>query len=270
MRFFILMLIFFGAAPSFAAIEWVRLKDNTAVYKSTRENAPLLLMANAGERIAVRARGRGFARVQIKRGGKWRVGYIRLEDLDSNDQPEGTWGFGGGGEYTYLKQAQKRFETSDQVNYSLGATSSASFSPWFAAQSERRDFWRAILTYRLVDFSTQQTTDVALSQANALKLKYAMLSATIQKMWNFNRAFYGGLGVEVSKALSASLTIGGSKFPVDQSSLPTYFGGHAAVGYQNWMSSKWSFFFEVRAQGYFNQSPMILGSEGALGLIYWP
>jgi hypothetical protein len=271
MRLFILMYILLGAGRSFAAIEWIRLKDNTAVYKSTQDNAALLLMANAGEKVAVRGRGRGFARIQIKRGGKWRVGYIRLEELESNDEPEaGAWGFGGGGDYTYLKQGRKQFETADQVNYSLGATSSTSFSPWFAAQSARQDFWRAILTYRLVDFSTQQTTDVALSQANALKLKYTMLSGALQKMWNFNRAFYSGLGIEFSRALSASLTIGGSRFPVDQSNLPTYIGGHIALGYQNWVSSKWSFFLEVRAQGYFNQSPMIFGAESALGLIYWP
>jgi hypothetical protein len=264
------MSILLGAVPSFAAIEWIRLKDTTAVYKSARENAPLMLMANAGEKVAVRARGRGFARIQIKRAGKWRVGYIRLEELESRNEPEGFWGLGFGGDYTYLKQAQRQFETADQVNYSLGAASSTSFSPWLTVQSERRDFWRAILTYRLIDFSTQQTTDVALSQANAIKLKYAMISGTIQKMWSFNRAFYAGLGVEVSKAISASLTIGGSRFPVGQSNLPTYFGGHGAIGYQNWVSSKWSFFLEVRAQGYFNQSPMILGAEGALGLIYWP
>lgn len=270
MRLFILTFILLGAGPSFAAIEWVRLKDNTAVYKAARDEAPLLLMANAGEKVAVRAKGRGFARIQIKRRGQWRTGYIRLEELDSREASEGTWGFGGGGEYTYLKQSSKKFETADQVNYSLAATSSATFSPWFAAQSARRDFWRAWLAYRLVDFSAQQTTDVALSQSNTLNLKYAMLSGTIQKMWNFNRAFYGGFGVEVSKALSASLTIGGSKIPVDQSSLPTYFGGHGAIGYQSWISSKWSFFFEVRAQGYFNQAPMIFGAEGAFGLLYWP
>jgi hypothetical protein len=271
MRLFILMFILLGAVPSFAAIEWVRLKDNTAVYRSTKDNAPLLLMANAGERVAVRARGRGFARIQIKRGKKWRVGYIRLEELDSKEEEsQGTWGFGGGGEYTYLKQAQKQFETADQVNYRIGSTSSTSFSPWFAAQSARQDFWRAILTYRLADFSTQQTSDVSQSQSNALKLKYTMISGTIQKMWNFNRAFYGGIGVEISKALSAALTLDGNKLPVDQSSLPTYIGGHGAVGYQRWVSSKFSFFFEVRAQGYLNQSPMIFGAEGALGLIYWP
>jgi hypothetical protein len=271
MRLFIVMYILLGAVPSFAAIEWVRLKDNTAVYKSTVDDAPLLLMANAGERVAVRGRGRGFARIQVKRGGKWRIGYIRIEDLDSKDEPEGaSWGFGGGGDYTYLKQDKKQFETADQVNYSIGATSSTSFSPWLALQTSRQDFWRVILTYRLADFSSQQTTDVALSQANALRLKYAMISGTIQKMWNLNRTFYGGLGVEFSRALSASLTIGGSQFPVDQSNLPTYVGGHVALGYQNWVNSKLSFFFEMRAQGYFNQSPMIFGAEGVLGLIYWP
>ena len=156
------------------------------------------------------------------------------------------------------------------MNYSIGAISGTSFSPWFAAQNARRDFWRAIVAYRMVDFSTQQTTDVSQSSTNALKLKYGMLSGTIQKMWSFNRAFYGGLGVEISKALSATLTLDGNKLPVDQSTLPTYIGGHAAVGYQTWVSSQFSLFMEVRAQGYFNQSPMIFGAEGALGLIYWP
>lgn len=273
MRLFFLIFTLLGPAQALAAIEWVYLKDNTAVYKTPAEDSELLLMGGSGERVAVRARStaKGFAKVQIKRGGKWRLGYIRLSDLEVKEAvSEEGWGFGGGAEYTYLQQGGKQFDTADQVNHKIAATSSTALSPFFLVQTSREDFWRMILAYRLVAYSSKQTTDVSANVANDVKLNYTMTSGTLQRMWNLNRSFYLGGGVEVSKALSASLKISGSKIPVDQSTLPTYVGGHVAVGYQKWFGHRWSVFAEGRAGGYFNQSPMIYGAEGVLGLIYWP
>lgn len=273
MRLFFLIFTLLGSAKSYAAIEWVYLKDNTAVYKAPSDDSGLLLMGNAGEKVAVRARStsKGFAKIQIKRGGKWRMGYIRLADLDvKSAEAQDGWGFGGGLEFTYLTQGSKQFETADQVNYKIAATSSKAMSPFFLAQSSREDFWRMIVAYRIVAYSSRQTTDVSANVSNDVKLNYTMFSGTLQRMWNLNRSIYLGAGVEVSKAMTASLKIAGSKIPVDQSTLPNYVGGHVAAGYQKWLGRSWSVFVEGRAGGFFNQSPMIYGGEGALGLIYWP
>ena len=99
-----------------------------------------------------------------------------------------------------------------------------------------------------------------------------MISGALQKVWTpFGRPFfYAGGGLEVARAIEANLTLGGVNLPVASGDLPTYLGGHLVAGGQLEMGRSLTGFAELRAGGYFNQSPMILSFEGALGLLFWP
>ncbi len=271
MRFCLLILLFCGVGRTHADISWVKLESSTPVYKTGDESSALLVMANRGERIAVRAEKNGFARVQIKRGGKWRTGYIRLDELEVQTTPQG-WGFGGGGMYSYLRHTGKKFETEDQVNYNTGATTSTAVSSWLAAQSGRKNFWRVILAYRLTDFNSMASTDVSGAPSKKVQLHYSMASGVLQKLWTplSKPNFYCGLGVEISRAFSATLKIDNNKLPVDQSTLPNFVGGQIIVGEQFFIAKSISLFIEGRLLGYPNQTPMIFGAELASGIVYWP
>lgn len=268
---FLMMLGLAVLSSAYADISWVKLETSTPVYQAGDDEANYLFMANKGEKVAVRSEKNGFSRVQIKRGGKWRTGYIRSADLEVKDRRASQWGFGGGGMYSYLRHTGKKFQTEDEVEYNTGITTSAAVSPWFAAQFNRKNFWRVILAYRRASFASTASTNVS-GSLNDLQLDYSMFSGAIQKMWTpFSQPFfYYGIGIEASRALSADLKIDNKSLPVDQSTLPTYFGGHLAGGGQFNLSRSLSCFVEARLVGYLNQEPMIFGAELASGLIYWP
>ena len=262
-------------APAYAVpVEWVTLPHSIPVYTRPVEGAPLLTMSTAGEKIAVRQRGALWARVQIKRLGQWKMGYLTVADLDGPgvSTPRGDFGFGAGGLFTYLSHGAKKFMTDDHVEYTTGDFTSTTASPTLVLQYGRESFWRLLLTYRLTDYISDTVTDLPGAQARELSLSHTMFSVAVQKVWTplAKPILYLGLGLEVSRATSAELEMGGVKLPVADEDLPTYVGGHGVVGVQIDLARPLSAFAEVRALGYFNQTPLVYGVEGAGGLIFWP
>jgi hypothetical protein len=246
----------------------------TPVYVKPQAGAQLLIMTKEGEKVAVRQRGAAYTRVQVKRGGKWRTGYIVSADLDNPEvsTPRGDFGFGAGGMYSYLRHGAKEFETDDQVQYQTEEFTSGTFSPFVTIQYGQKDFWRLILAYRTTEFSSTAPTDLPGAAPRELTLEHTMISGTIQKMWTplGKPVLYYGIGLEASKATDAELTLGGVNLPVASEDLPTYLGGHAALGGQLDMGRSLSAFGELRLGGYFNQAPIIMSAEAAFGLLFWP
>jgi len=257
-----------------ADLEWLNMPKATPVYVQPRAGAQILVMTQEGEKIALRQRGKTYSRVQVKRDGKWRLGYVVNSDLESPEvvTSRGDFGFAGGGMYSYLRHGGKEFETDDQVQYSTEEFASSSFSPFLLVQYGQEDFWRLIVAYRLTEYSSTATTDVPGARPRDLTLRHSMISVTIQKMWTplAKPVLYYGLGVEMSRALEAELILGGIELPVASEDLPTYVGGHVAVGGQLDMGRSLAAFAELRMGGYFNQSPIILDVEAAVGLLFWP
>lgn len=257
-----------------ADLTWVPSPDAVPVYMQPRDDAPLLTITEKGERIAVRKQGQQFSRIQILRDGKWATGFMKNSDLTPPEAAvsRGKFGFGGGGLYSYLYHGGKKFSAEDQVEYTTEPFSSLAFSPFLLLQYKQRSFWRLIVTYRQTSYTSSTSTDVSSASKKDIKLAHTMLSGTIQKMWTpFAKPnFYFGLGLEVSRALKADLKIGGSKLPVENQDLPTYFGAQLASGYQFDLLSRLSGFVEARVTSYVNQSPIILGGEVAAGLIVFP
>ena len=257
-----------------ADIEWLNMPKAVPVYTKPLEGASLLVMTKEGERIAVRKRGSIYTRVQVKRAGKWRVGYVFSSDLESPDvvTSRGEFGFGAGGMYSYLKHAGKDFETDDQVQYSTEDFTSSSFSPFFLVQYGQQDFWRFIFTYRLTAYTSSASTDLPGASGRTLTLDHTMYSVILQKMWTpFSKPnVYYGFGLEASKAGDAELVLGGINLPVASEDLPTYLGGHAALGGQLDFGRSLSAFAELRLGGFMNQTPFILSAEVALGMLFWP
>jgi hypothetical protein len=255
-------------------IEWLNLPNAVPVFTKPIEGASLLVMTKEGERIVIRKRGDRYTRVQVLRGGKWRAGYVFNTDLESPDvvTSRGEFGFGAGGLYSYLQHAGKDFETDDQVQYSTEDFMSTSFSPFLLMQYGQEDFWRFIFTYRLTAYTSSANTNLSATNGRALSLDHTMYSAILQKMWTplAKPVFYYGFGLEASKAGDAKLVLGGSHLPVAAEDLPTYLGGHAAVGGQFDFGRSLSAFAELRLGGYVNQTPFILSAEAALGVLYWP
>lgn len=270
----LILTIALDAGAVAAEIEWLNMPKSIPVYAAPKEGASLLVMTTEGEKIAVRQRGARFARVQVKRGGTWKVGYVYTADLDSPEvlSSRGEFAFGGGGMYSYLMHSGKEFETDDQVQYSTKDFTSGSFSPFLMAQYGATDFWRLIFAYRLTDYASTAMTDVPGAAPRELTLEHSMLSFTLQKVWTplTKPNFYFGLGAEVSRTIESNLILGGNKLAVATEDMPTYVGGQLIVGGQFDMVRSLSAFAELRVLGFFNQTPMIMGGEVALGLLYWP
>jgi len=245
------------------------------VYAQPKSEARLLFMAKEGERVVVRKKGPRYSSVEIRRGGQWKTGFILNSDLvreTSWGRPRGDFGMGGGGLYSYFRHAGKSFETDDQVQYTTTEFTSTAASPFVLIQFFHEDFWRLILTYRRTDFESSASTNVPGARPRELRLQHTMFSAIIQKMWTplKSKNWYSGLGVEVSRATEAHLVLGANQLPVASEDLPTYFGGHLAMGAQLDLRWRLSLFTELRVTGYFNQDPMVFGAEVGAGLIYWP
>lgn len=262
-----------GWSLASAEVRWVYLPKASPIYASARSEARLLFIASEGEKVAVRQQGGLYSRVSVKRDGKWRHGYILSSDLKARGSgPRGNFGFGGGGIFTHLQHGGKSFETEDQVQYETEDFTSTSFSPFILAQYLKENFWRLILAYRQTDYTSSAITDIPNAVPRDLELQHFMYSGTIQKMWTplAKPNLYFGLGLEVSRTSEVHLALGGQELPVASEDLPTYFGGHLAVGFQQDIWNGFSFFVEGRGLLYVNQSPIILGAEIAGGLMYWP
>lgn len=270
----LLSLLFFLPPVLADSFEWVTLPKAIPVFARPESGAPLLVMTTEGERVAVRQRGDQFTRVQVKREGKWRVGYVLTSDFENPEvsTPRGNFAFGLGGMFTYLHHAKKEFETDDQVQYTTDAFSSSTFSPFLTVQYGQRNFWRLQLAYRTTEYSSSASTDVPGAAPRELSLEHTMISGELQKVWTpfVSPALYFGGGFEIARAIDADLVLGGVRLPVASSDLPTYIGGHLVVGGQLDMARWLSAYAELRTGGYFNQSPVIMSVEGALGFLFWP
>lgn len=256
------------------SLEWVTLPKAIPVFTKPEMGAALLVMTNEGEKVAVRQRGAAYTRVQVKRDGKWKAGYVLTSDFENPEvsSPRGQFAFGLGGLYSYLHHAKKEFETDDQVQYTTDSFSSSTFSPFLTIQYGNQNFWRLHLAYRTTEYSSSASTDVPGSVPRDLSLEHSMISGVVQKMWTplGRPVLYLGVGIEAARAIDANLSLGGVNLTVASGDLPTYLGGHLAFGGQLEMGRSLSAFAEFRAGGYFNQSPIIMSAEGALGLMFWP
>jgi hypothetical protein len=272
--YFFLNLFFCISTVSAAEIEWLNLPTAVPVFAKPAEGASLLVMTKEGERIGVRRRGKTYTRVQVQRAGKWKVGYVFNTDLESTEAiaSRGEFGFGAGGLYSYLRHGGKDFETNDQVQYSTEDFASSSFSPSLMVQFGQDDFWRFVFNYRLTAYTSSAKNDLPGASVRSLSLDHTMYSVILQKMWTplSKPVFYYGFGLEASKAGDAQLVLGGINLPVSAKDLPTYLGGHAALGGQIDFGRSFSAFSEFRLGAFVNQSPFILSAEIAVGILFWP
>ncbi|MGE3683191.1 MAG: hypothetical protein AB7G93_15820 [Bdellovibrionales bacterium] len=217
----------------------------------------------------------GFSRVRVRRSGRWVGGYLFTDDLEVKPERKldrAAWGLGGSGVWTQLRHSGLKFETRDQVNYTTEDYASQATSPYIVAQFGRRRFWRVTLGQRMTRYETRARDDVSQSSRKAT-LEHEMISVTAQTAWSpFSsfEPFYAGFGVEFARATSTTLTLEGTKLSLDDAeSLPFYLGAQGLLGFQFFLSPRFSLFLEGRALAFPNQSPPIYGGEAAGGLIYW-
>jgi hypothetical protein len=256
---------------AWSQVNWTEAPGNhIPIFAKPSSSARVLYYTNEGEDLGIRGRSGDFTKVQVKRLGKWKGGYIYSRDL-LKQKPAGTTdsglGAGAGAMYTYLQQGSKSFETEDQVTYQTTDFTSTALSFDFALQFGRKDFWRLLGAYRRTDYTTTARTNVS-ATAKEVEVQHSMVSLAGQKVWG--ESFYFGLGAEVSKALSATVAIAGSSVPTSDQDLPTYMGVQGILGVQFKMGSSLSWFAELRPLVYVNQSPMVMGGELVLNALYWP
>lgn len=272
MSFLLGLLISLSAA---AQSSWIEAPiDHIPILQKANSESRVLYYTNEGERLGVLQSGRGFVKVKVYRNGKWRLGYIYAKDLQPggrNESPVKGLGILAGPLFTYLQQGAKSFTTEDQVNYTTDAFTSTALSFAVGVQMGRKDFWRALLAYRQTDYSSEARTDVAGAPARDVVVQHQMISGTFQKLWTSRSGWiYYGAGVELSKAIGATVKIGGVDVPTGDESLPMYMGLQGILGFQFKLSRKLSMFIEVRPIAYPNQDPMVMGTEAAAALIFWP
>jgi len=258
----------------------LEITHNTAVYQATNEGARVLFNVEPGDEVsAVPAHDQNFWRVRVQRNGKWVGGYIRKSDLeDELTEPavgasgKKTWGFGAGVIYTYYLQKGKSFQTDDQVTYTTTDYTSTMISPALVMQMDQRDFWRLTIAEKKTHFKATATEDVVGTQPQPIDLQQTFLSALLQKAWTMPSVprLYYGLGVEASKATSVALQLGTRTLPTGSSDEPLYIGAQGFAGGTWSVGQSLSIYGELRFEYVMNQSPGILGAEGAVGLLYWP
>jgi hypothetical protein len=259
---------------AWSQIQWMEAPDNhLPIFAKPSSSSRVLYYTNEGEELGVRSKTGDFTKIQVKRSGKWRAGYIYTRDLLSQKPAATTSGLGVGGGvmYSYLQQGSKSFETEDQVQYQTSDFTSTALSFDFALQYGRRDFWRLIGAYRRTDYSTTARTNVS-ATSNDVRVQHSMVSVAGQKVWNFGKsdALYFGAGAEFARALSATVKVGNSNVPTSDEDLPTYMGVQGILGLQFKMGSSLSCFAEFRPLLYLNQSPMVMGAELVVNALYWP
>jgi hypothetical protein len=263
------------SAAAWAQTSWIEAPVNhIPVFAKPSNEARVLYYTNEGEQIGILGRSGAYTKVKVNRNGKWRAGFIYTRDLapgGRREAPVKGFGFGGGAQVTYLQQWAKSFVTEDQVNYTTSEFTSMSFSPALGMQSARKNFWRLLVAYRRTDFTGTARTDVSGSAARDVSIQHAMISGAFQKAWSSKSGvLYYGLGVEISKAMTATVSIGGVDIPTTDEDLPTYFGAMAFGGLQFSFGRKFTLFIEARPLVYVNQDPMVMGLEGAAQLLFWP
>lgn len=258
-----------------AQSSWIKAPhDHIPIFSKADNQAPVLYYTNQGEKVGVLQTGRSYLKVKVYRSGKWKLGYIYTKDLrpeGRSESPVKGLGLLIGPLFTYLKQGTKSFTTEDQVHYTTDEFTSTAPSFAFGLQMGRKDFWRAILTYRQTEFSGEARTDVAGAPARDVIVEHQMVSGTFQKLWTLGAgSFYYGAGIELAKAIGASVKISGSSVPTGDEALPMYFGVHGILGLQLNVTDRFSFSIEARPLAYPNQDPMVMGVEGAAALLFWP
>ncbi len=260
-----------------AQIAWLEAPENNIpVYAKPQANARVLYYTNEGERLAIRSKHGEFTKVQIRRGGKWRVGYAYSYDLEEGSEERrrsaatSNLGVGAGALYTHLQQGSKSFETEDQVQYQTTNFTSGAMSFGLALQFGRTDFWRLLATYRRTEYKTTATTNVS-TAGREVEIEHTMASGGLQRVWNLRwDALYIGAGVEVARALATTVKIAGSDVPTSDQDFPTYVGVQGVLGLQFPLPGSFSLFLEARPLAYVNQSPIVMGTEVAASLLYWP
>lgn len=266
MSFLLGFLLSFTASG--ADITWLYLPGGTPVFAKPGTYAQWEIIP--GEKVILRRREEVYTRIQIRRDGKWKTAYVETEAVDRQLTLEkGQWGYGGGGMYTWLKQAGKTFETEDDVERTTDPFSSQSFSPFLVIQYKRSGFWRFVGAYRTTNFTSRARANLPGAQWQDLTLKHSMLSGTLQKLWS-SKGFYYGAGAEISRSVKAELMLDHRELPVASQDLPTYFGGQLLAGGQWFLGKNFSAFCEARVMAYPNQKPVVWGYEAAAGLLYWP
>lgn len=263
----------FTWAAQAATPQSLRVPRSLAVKQGPRKLDRTLFYVQKGERLWVFQDMGEFTRIKIKRQGHWLQGYVSSAELyapvaANSRKSADEWALGVAGVYSSLNQSGKIFETDDQVKYTLSKYSSQSLWPALVYQSARQDFWRVHLGYRITKFQGSATTDVANSTAKTVLVSHKMLSLAVDRAWTFGRFAFGG-GVELSRALSMSVTLAGADLPTTSQDLPTYAGFSAFAGYELIARKKWSSYLNLRIGSFPNQQQAILALEAEAGALFW-
>lgn len=269
MSFLLWLLI---GSKALAQVTWSEAPANhIPIFAKPSSSARVLYYTNEGEELGLRGKTGEFTKVQVKRQGKWRAGYLYSRDLLKEKSSAAVSGLGAGGGvmYSYLTQGGKSFETEDQVRYETTDFKSTALSFDFLLQFKRKNFWRLIGAYRKTAYTTTAKTNVSAVQKD-VEVQHSMVSVAAQRVWNLSDALYFGIGVEAARALSATVSISGSSVPTSDEDLPTYMGVMGIAGVQFKMGASLSAFAELRPLFYVNQSPMVMGAELVVNALYWP
>jgi hypothetical protein len=250
-----------------------------SVYQGPESDAKVLFHIRKGEKIRTGTETGGYIRVQVKRGGKFYGGFADEIELESHEAE--TWsgdqifsgrvfGFGGGAEYTYLRQGGKSFQTTDQVMYTTSTYVSTMAAPFISIQMGHENFWRLSGALKRTHYTGSASTNIVGAVKQDVILEQTFFSGLLQHAWTMASGFYGGAGVELAKATSVKLSLGGQELPTTSSDLPIYFGFQGFGGYAGNFSKTLSWFGEARVEAILNQSPTIYSIEATLGFLYWP
>ncbi len=268
-----LLLLLLLQTPAWAD-STVQASHDVPVYQTPAAEARILFYLIQGERAQVTPISQeGYVRMRIKRGNKWRSGYLLKSDVASPlTMGQGRkWGFGGGYQYTYLSQKAKNFETEDQVKYTTTDYTSHSASPFLAAQYGQENFWRVTFSAKSTHYTSTAATDILGSNVKPIRLNHTFYSLLLQYgVSPFDlRHFYLGLGAELAKATKVQIVLGDQELASNSQDLPLYAGAQVFAGTNWFLLERLSAYADFRFTVIANQTPMIFQTEIVGGLMFW-
>ncbi len=257
---------------------WWKAPGELLILKAPTEGAAVLYKAVEGEKIQVGASQNGYRKVFIYRESKWYSGYVSTKQLyattaeKKEDLTLKGWGLGGGWVLSRLRQEKKSFVTQDGVQYETEDFQSTTNFPLIAVQIGRSDFWRVQVLMREAHYVSTAKTDVNFTLEKDVQLRHRMLGVAIQKgvYGAVIPGFFVAAGAEFAKSLDTQLEMNGVAVPTEAANSPLYSAIHLVSGIHLDLSRHLNLNIEGRLNWIPNQTPVIVGGEVSLALVYWP
>lgn len=268
------------------AAEELLVRQEIQVYSEADKGSEVLLTLERGERVPISSQEYGhFRKVLIDSGGKKRVGYVLISEVegsrirekkDSNTREKSLVyhrknGLGVPITMSYLTQSGWKFQGTDGSATEISSLSGTAVFFGFTFDIPVDLKWSLRTELNLRKSNMTGTARPVGGGDKQLERTTTFVSFGLTGKYYFEAEgnFWIGAGFEIAKANNVTLIFANTEnVPVADSDFPTYFLIKTGFGQDFKISGDLYLNPEVRALVALNSSPMVLGAELAMTLAY--